>query len=160
MPFCHAELRAARPKPSKYPKQINTLGEHIRARRLDLKLLQEQVAAQIGVRKQTITNWERNASSPEIQYVPAILNFLGYNPLPEAHTLIERFASVRKMLGMSQEKVSDLLGLDESTVQGWEAGQYKPIGPSVELIERFLGICEIGTRHPANKILANCAASD
>jgi DNA-binding XRE family transcriptional regulator len=75
LPFCHFELRAARRKPTKYPKQINSLGDHIRARRLDLKLLQKQVADQIGVHEQTITGWERNATSPEIHYIPAILNF-------------------------------------------------------------------------------------
>ena len=45
MPFCHAELRASKPNSVRYPKQINTLGDHIRAHRLDHKLLQKQVAA-------------------------------------------------------------------------------------------------------------------
>jgi hypothetical protein len=38
LPFCHTELRASKPKPSHYPKQLNTLGDHIRTRRLDLRL--------------------------------------------------------------------------------------------------------------------------
>jgi len=63
LPFCHAELWTPKPKSLQYPKQINGLGDHIRARRLDLKLLQKQVADQIGVHEQTITGWERNATS-------------------------------------------------------------------------------------------------
>jgi DNA-binding XRE family transcriptional regulator len=59
LPFCHSELRAVRPKSDRYPKEINTLGDHIRSRRLDLNLLQMQVAEQIGVDEITITNWER-----------------------------------------------------------------------------------------------------
>lgn len=73
LPFCHFELLASRPKPSQYPKQINSLGDQIRARRLDLKLLQKQVAEQIGVHELTITGWERNATVPEVRYMPAII---------------------------------------------------------------------------------------
>lgn len=81
LPFCHLELRVARRKPAMYPKQINSLGDHIRARRLDLKLFQKQVADQIGVHEMTITLWEGNATIPEVRYMPAIIQFLGYNPL-------------------------------------------------------------------------------
>ena len=52
--FCHSEIRALKPKPSQYPKQINSLGDHIRKRRLDLNLLQKQVGNQIGVHELTI----------------------------------------------------------------------------------------------------------
>jgi DNA-binding XRE family transcriptional regulator len=94
--FCHFEIRAARPLPSQYPKQINTLGDHIRARRLDLNLLQRQVAAQIRVRALTITNWESNESPPETHFIiPAIIEFLGYDPLPSGSSLPERLATRR-----------------------------------------------------------------
>jgi len=59
------------------------------------------------------------------------------------------------MQGLSQQKVSALLGLDESTVQGWEAGEHEPTGRSLELIERFLETCGLeylrtaNTTHPA-----------
>src|ERR1700722_1179350 len=122
LPFCHFELRAARRKPVEYPKQINSLGDHIRARRLDLKLLQKQVADQIGVHEQTITGWESNATSPEIRYMPDILNFLGYNPIPHAQTLPERLANARKALGLSQRTMAEKLGVDPATIKNWEAG--------------------------------------
>ena len=75
--FFHFELRAARRKSSQYPKQIKSLGDHIRVRRLDLKLLQKQVADCIGVDKITITNWEHRPAVPAIRYMPAIIQFLG-----------------------------------------------------------------------------------
>src|SRR5579864_7977648 len=77
LPFCHLEFRAARSKSATYPKQINSLGDHLRARRLDLNLLQKQVADQIGVHELTITNWEVNATVPEVRYMPAVIEFLG-----------------------------------------------------------------------------------
>jgi transcriptional regulator with XRE-family HTH domain len=138
LPFCHFELRAAIGKPAKYPKQINSLGDHIRARRLDLKLLQKQVADQIGVHEQTITGWERNATSPEIHYIPAILSFLGYNPIPPVQTLPERLAMARKMLGLSQRKMAEKLGVDPATIKNWEAGRHQPTGKSLDVIASIL----------------------
>lgn len=61
------------------PTQLNTVGDHIRKRRLGRKMLQKEVAEQLGVCEPSVYNWERNASSPEIRYMPAIIQFLGYN---------------------------------------------------------------------------------
>jgi transcriptional regulator with XRE-family HTH domain len=140
LPFCHFELRTARRKPSQYPKQINSLGDHIRSRRLDLKFLQKQVADQIGVHEQTITGWEGNATSPEIHYIPAILDFLGYNPIPQAETLPDRLANARKALGLSQRKMAEKLGVDPATLMGWEGGRHQPTGKSLDLIAGVLQI--------------------
>jgi transcriptional regulator with XRE-family HTH domain len=138
LPFCHIELRTARQKPARYPKQINTLGDYIRARRLDLRLLQKQVADQIGVHELTITNWEVNATVPEVRYIPAIIQFLGYNPLPTATTLPEGHAAARMALGLSQRKMAAKLGVDPTTLMGWEAGRHQPTGKSLDLIGRIL----------------------
>ena len=140
LPFCHFEIQAARPKPAKYPKKINSLGDHIRARRLDLKLLQEQVAYKIGVHKMTITSWERNATVPEVRYMPSIIRFLGYDPLPPANAFPERLATARRVLGLSQRKMAEQLGVDPGTVQGWEAGQHQPTGRSLDVIGKVLQI--------------------
>jgi transcriptional regulator with XRE-family HTH domain len=138
LPFCHLELRAARRKPARYPKEINTLGDHIRARRLGLKLLQKQVADQIGVHEQTITGWERNATIPEVRYIPGIIQFLGYNPIPVAISLPERLATARKALGLSQRRMAAKLGVDPATLMGWEAGRHQPTEKSLDLIGRIL----------------------
>ena len=142
LPFCHFELRASRRKPAKYPKQINSLGDHIRTRRLNLRLLQRQVADQIGVHEQTITGWERNATLPEVHYMPAIIQFLGYNPQPPADSIPERLAAARRALGLSQRKLAGKLGVDPATLMGWEARQHQPTGKSLDLIGRVLSSME------------------
>ena len=124
--------------PANYPMEINSLGEHIRARRLSLKLLQKQVADQIGVHEMTITGWEGNATVPEVRYIPVIIEFLGYNPLPAAGSLPERLATARKALGLSQRKMAGKLGVDPATLMGWEAGRHRPTGKSLNLIARAL----------------------
>jgi transcriptional regulator with XRE-family HTH domain len=138
LPFCHFEFSAVRPKLSQYPKQISSLGDHIRARRLDLKLLQKQVAEQIGVHELTITSWEGNATIPEIRHMPAIIQFLGYNPLPAASSLPERLVAARRAFGLSQRKMAARLGVDPATLMGWEAGRHQPTAKSLELIGRIL----------------------
>jgi transcriptional regulator with XRE-family HTH domain len=138
LPFCHFEIRFPKPKPTAYPRTISTLGDHVRTRRLDLKLLQKQVADRIGVDEATITNWERNASSPSIRYIPAILRFLGYDPQPPADSIPGRLAAARRALGLSQRKLAEKLGVDPATLQGWEAGRHQPTGKSLDLIGSVL----------------------
>jgi transcriptional regulator with XRE-family HTH domain len=138
LPFCHAELRAPKPKSDHYPKEISTLGDHIRKHRLDLKLLQKQLADKIGVDEATITNWERNATVPAIRYIPAIIRFLGYDPLPPANSLFERLAAARRALGLSQRKMAKKLGVDPATIQNWEAGRHRPIKRGLDLIGSVL----------------------
>jgi len=50
------------------PQAVQQLRDHIRARRLDLNLLQKRVADQIGVHEITITRREGNATIPEVRY--------------------------------------------------------------------------------------------
>ena len=140
MPFCHAELRAAKPKSDCYPKELNTLGDHIRARRIDLGLFQSEVAAQIGVHPLTITNWEGNATQPPVQYIPTIIRFLGYDPLPPADGFPELLARARRTLGLSQRKMADTLGVDPATVEDWEAGRHRPTGKSLDRVRGILPI--------------------
>jgi transcriptional regulator with XRE-family HTH domain len=138
LPFRHAELRASRPNPIRYPKEINTLVDHIYKRRLDLNMLQKQVANQIGVHKMTITKWEGNATVPEVRYMPAIIKLLGYNPFPAANSFPEPLATARRVLGLSQRKMAERFGVDPATIQDWEAGRHKPARRSLDLIASLL----------------------
>jgi transcriptional regulator with XRE-family HTH domain len=138
LPFCHAELRAPKPKPSHYPQQLNTLGDHLRSRRLDLDLSQSNVAEQIGVDTTTICNWESNASLPAIRYLPAIIQFLGYDPQPAVDSFPDRLVTARRTLGLSQRKMAEKLGVDPGTLQGWEAGKHQPTGKSLGIVGRIL----------------------
>jgi transcriptional regulator with XRE-family HTH domain len=105
---------------------------------LHLKLLQKQVADQIGVHPLTITNWESNESSPETHLIPAIIQFLGYDPLPPGNSLPERLAARRRALGLSQREMAERMAVDPATLQGWEAGRHQPTGKSSDVIRRVL----------------------
>ncbi len=56
-------LKAPAPRPG-YPKQIKHLGDEISTRRLDLGLLQCELAERIGVSRESVTNWELGYTTP------------------------------------------------------------------------------------------------
>ena len=84
---------------NRVPDQLNTVGDHLLRRRLVLKLLQKEVAEQIGVDKSSIGNWELNRTAPAFEYMPAIIRFLGYNPIPPPDKWSERLVQCRTVLG-------------------------------------------------------------
>lgn len=110
------------------PEELNTLGDHLLRRRLALKLLQRQVAEMIGVDKASVTNWEGNRSKPGLQYVPSIIRFLGYNPLPPARGWAGRLVQCRTALGLSQKEAAAEIGVDPATLARWERGEREPSG--------------------------------
>ena len=60
--------------------QPKTIGEHLKKRRLDLGLDQDQTASQMGVTWNTISNWERGVYRPSKKPMPNIITFLGFDP--------------------------------------------------------------------------------
>ena len=128
--------------PVRIPVDPQTVGDHLRLRRLKLKLLQRQVAERFGVGKGTVHNWEINFSQPDFTYMPAIIEFLGYNPLPPATNMAQRLVRGRTVLGLSQEQAAQKLGVDPSTLAKWERGEREPTGAFATRAERFLGDAE------------------
>ena len=99
LPFCHATLTGRRPLDPAYPQEVRSIGDHIRARRFDLGLHQREVATQMGVCAETIRNWELGWRQPAIRSLPAIVQFLGYSPLPQGKSLGEQIMAYRKLRG-------------------------------------------------------------
>ncbi len=86
LPFCDLRLKSPKPLDRAYPTEFRSIGDHVRKRRLDLGLLQREVALQIGVDKTTVFNWEAGTAAPNIRAIPGVVRFLGYDPRqsPEA----------------------------------------------------------------------------
>jgi transcriptional regulator with XRE-family HTH domain len=127
LPFCQVSLKAKKPLPRTYPKELKTLGDHLRKKRLDLGLLQKDVAKILGVSQGTIYNWENNRTSPSLRAIPKIIEFLGYIPYDiQEKTPGEELRLLRRTLGLSQEKLATKLGVDPSTLWRWEKGKRTP----------------------------------
>ncbi|MEO8593053.1 MAG: recombinase family protein [Candidatus Solibacter sp.] len=120
------------------PVEPHTVGDHIRRERLARKMLQREVADQIGVDTTSVFKWEGNTSAPEIRCMPAIITFLGYNPLPEVNGWGARLVRHRSTLGLTQKDTARRLGVDQGTLARWERGEREPFGRFLDLVKRFL----------------------
>jgi DNA-binding transcriptional regulator YiaG len=70
--------------------------------------------------------------------MPAILRFLGYNPLPAAKAWGERLVRQRTTLGLSQKEAAKHLSVDPSTLARWERSDREPTGALLGRVKRFL----------------------
>jgi transcriptional regulator with XRE-family HTH domain len=132
-------LTAKRPKSSKYPKTLATLGDHIKKRRLDLGLHQVDVAEILGVTESTVTNWEKNRTNPTLRPMPEIIQFLGYVPEMESvQTCGEKIVRYRRMHGINQEALARELGVDPATLGRWERDEGEPRCELEERLASFL----------------------
>ena len=127
LPFRQAALRAQKPLPEAHPKTLRTVGNHLRKRRLDLNLLQKDIAERLGAHEATVNSWENNLRSPPLRFIPRILDFLAYRPCEsECQTLGEEIILNRRLLGLSQKKLARYLGVDPGTLSRWKRNQAKP----------------------------------
>ena len=109
------------PKP--YDFELKTLGEHVRRKRLVLELTQKEVANQLGVVSWTVLNWEKGYTEPPIVSIPAIVQFLGYDPFPQPASLPQRLLAKRREMGWSIEEAAKAVGVDPCTWGNWEYGK-------------------------------------
>lgn len=73
-----------------------------------------------------MTNWELGHSSPNFRSLPAIIDFLGYDPRPEAVTFGQTLKRYRKGKGISQGELAATLRVDPSTLARWERDERLP----------------------------------
>ena len=138
MPFCHAHLKGPRPLPRSYPQVLAAIGDHLRKRRLDLGLLQREVAERLGVTESTVTNWELNRTKPAFWFLPGIIRFLGYTPWAADGSIGDRMLAYRRERALSQAAFAQVLSVDHGTLGRWERGLRRPNGKYAHLVELLL----------------------
>jgi len=105
---------------------------------LELHLLQKQVAERIAVNVETLKNWERGVGSPTIRQIPAIIEFLAYNPEPDPKAMPKRIAHVRRQLGLTQKGLAKALAVDSVTIYRWEKGLVEPPEMKLQHLSRLM----------------------
>ena len=98
-----------------------SVGDHIKIARSKRRLRQCDVASFIGVSKETIANWEKARTRPPVESMPAIVRFLGYEPMRRPRTLGEQLEAYRMKRGLSIRAAADLIKVDERSWAGWES---------------------------------------
>lgn len=105
-----------------------------------LRLTQKQVAKQIRVNSWTVLNWEKGHTEPSIESMPAVVQFLGYDPFPGPKTLPEQLLAKRRAMGWSINEAALQLGVDEGTWGDWERGEIIHFRRHRVLVARLLGL--------------------
>lgn len=126
-----------------YPRFPTTIGEHVRKRRLDLKLRQIDAAMIIGCDELTVVNWEKGHTQPSVNRMAGVVKFLGFNPLPNGDSLAQTLVNHRKALGVTQSHFAARIGVDPGTLGRWERGEREP--DKIQL--RKLGLAGFGEVH-------------
>jgi DNA-binding XRE family transcriptional regulator len=129
LPFCHFEIRASKRGSSEYPEALETVGDHVRKRRLDLGLAQNEAAKIMGVNEATIVNCENNHTQPRINHTAGVVRFLGYSPFVD-RDMTGRLVNGRRTACLTQRALARLLRVDPSTLAQWERGERQPTASS------------------------------
>lgn len=122
--------------PKGYLVDPKNIGEHLKKRRLDLGLLQIEVAKIIGVTESTIWNWE-HGTDPELRYIPKIIEFLGYVPFECPENPIGRLKYFKLVKGLSYERLGELMGRDPEQLMDWLSGRIKPVKKIIKILTNF-----------------------
>ena len=81
----------------------------------------------------------RGVDEPMIRHLPKIIEFLGYDPLPEPTALPARIAYARRRLGLTQEELATALKVDGVTILRWEKGLSSPTAGRTKTLQNILG---------------------
>ena len=114
------------------PASLNTLGDHIRKKRIEETRMQQDVAKILGVWEDAITYWETNRSHPQIRYYSAIISFLGYYPFDhETESFAGKVKKLRYTKGYSYKQLGAALEVNGSTIRAWELAKNTPTGSQI-----------------------------
>ena len=104
-----------------------------------MKLTKRQLSLNLNVSDVTIYLWERNRVEPSLAQIPKIIEFLGRDPFEKrTENLGERMREYRRIHGLTQKKLAEQLGVDETTVAGWETDEHVPIKRLRDKLFHFL----------------------
>ncbi|MFN2375242.1 MAG: helix-turn-helix domain-containing protein [Candidatus Binatia bacterium] len=132
-------MRAEKPKDSRYPKELRTIGDRLKQRRLDLGVRQQDVAAKLGVSSSTVRDWELGHKTPKLQHRPTLHAFLDEEPPREiATTFPEGLRAARRAMGLSRRRLAGLVRFGcPDTIADWEHGIRMPMPRHLERLKLF-----------------------
>jgi hypothetical protein len=74
----------------------------------------------------SIVNWEKGRTKVGARFVPAIIRWLGYDPLPESRSVGEWIVIERTRRGMARRQLARALRWDEGTLRQYEENRAEP----------------------------------
>lgn len=103
-----------------------TVGERIKQRRLELELSADEVAARLGKNRATIYRYENsdieNLPTTVLESLAKILETTPAYLMGWEEDFINRIKERREELNLSKKEVAKYIGVDERSINQWEAG--------------------------------------
>jgi transcriptional regulator with XRE-family HTH domain len=93
----------------------------------------------MGVDAATVTNWELGNTEPDERFIPALIGFLGYNPLPVSRSPGEALRRERLTRGWSLATLAARAGVDPATVARLEVDTKGMASRSVRAVQAAIG---------------------
>lgn len=141
LPFCFFTIRASRTSlrfrnlsRKGFALNPETLGQHLKSRRLLPKLTQDQVAKQLRTVREQYEHWERDEISPVVSFWPRLIRFLGCYPVLNASPA-DWVLKARRLLGLSQYAFGRKVKTIAKVVRQWEHGETQPWDSVLESIK-------------------------
>jgi len=67
--------------------------------------------------------------------IPKIIEFLGRDPFEKSpENLGDQIREYRRVHGLTKKKLAEQLGIDLSTLAGWERGEHRPTKRNLEIL--------------------------
>ena len=67
-----------------------------------------------------------NIFKPSLTPIPELIEFIGPDPfVKETENLVEKIREYRRIHGLTEKELAEQLGVDQTTLAGWEIGEHK-----------------------------------
>ena len=139
LPFCKFSVTTCKLKPYGYPMPAKTIGERLRALRMDQGLTQSCMAKKLGCSPHTLRKWEKNIISPIAKNDYQLAEVLGQNLFEKSSKIREEIKRFRREKGWSRRRLSEEMGIHPNSIYKWEKGLSFPPDDFVGKIEAYLG---------------------
>jgi transcriptional regulator with XRE-family HTH domain len=117
---------------------VETLREQMRRRREGLGWSQQEAAQKLGVSPSVFSWWETGRRKPRGRYLAKVHAFLDNDPRPTPIAIGEQLKRHREGLGLTLTGMAGQLGVAQSTLFRWEAGEREPQGEHLVRVEKRL----------------------
>ena len=73
--------------------------------------------------------------------IPKIIEFLGCDPFAKETAILgEKIHEYRRVHGLTQKKLAEKLGVDPTTLAGWEGGHHQPAEGRLEKVKSIISL--------------------
>lgn len=135
--------KSKRPPVFVYPHKLNTIGDHIKKRRLEEGLTRRELAEKLDTTFYAVRGWELEQKTPKVQLMPDIITFLGYKPWDDLSESFEQKVKVYCQLnGLTKKELAKQLGVHSETVYKWLNGK-KPGSRLLKKLKAFADKTEL-----------------